>query len=125
MKSERKISMNYSINSEKLCRLDETGKAIVRAELWAESAEDLPAYNAVSGRILAEGTVAVVLDESKLYVLGFDHEWKEWGAEPAASTLNANAVGSLDRTSLRLDPTDLTTETDDLTAERAIEDGVF
>ena len=108
------------IRREKIITLSEN-TASVEAELWVEASEDLPAYDGIDGRLLVPGSIAVVQAESKIYVLGFDNAWKEWGAEPAAST----AVGSLDRTSLRLDPTELTTETDDLTAERAIEDGIF
>lgn len=114
------------IRSEKIITISEN-TASVEAEIWVSASEDLPAYDGIDGRLLVPGSIAVVQAESKIYVLGFDNAWKEWGAVPAAaaSTLNANAVGSLDRTSLRLDPTELTTETDDLTAERAIEDGVF
>ena len=111
------------IRSEKIITLSEN-TASVEAEIWVEASENLPAYDGIDGRLLVPGSIAVVQAESKIYVLGFDNTWKKWGAEPAASTLNANTVGSLDRTSLRLDPTDLTTDTDDLT-ERAIADEVL
>ena len=73
--------MNYSINDEDLLRVDSSGRAVVRAELWAASENDLPAYDAIPDRILAEGSAAVVPGESKLYLLDFDRTWKEWGGE--------------------------------------------
>ena len=75
--------MNYSVNKETLLKLIDDGKALVRVELWASSSEDVPAYDAIPGKVLAEGSVAVIVSESKFVILDFDHTWKEWnpGAE--------------------------------------------
>ncbi len=112
------------IRREKIITISEN-TASVEAELWVSASEDLPAYDGIDGRLLVPGSIAVVQAESKIYVLGFDNAWKEWGAAEPASTLNANAAGSLDRTLLRLDSTDTTDTSEDDLTERAIEDGVF
>lgn len=70
--------MNYSIYKEEFLNLDVNGKAVVRAELLIASAEALPAYNAIPGRILAEGSVAVLPSTGAVYMLDFDNTWKAW-----------------------------------------------
>ena len=70
--------MNYDIYKEQFLHLDGNGKAVVRVELLAASAEALPAYNAIPGRILAEGSVAVLPSTGAVYMLDFDNTWKEW-----------------------------------------------
>lgn len=73
--------MNYSIDKETVVSID-SGIVSVRAELWAESASDIPAYDAVEGRILLPGSIAIVPAEGKFYVLSFANVWAEWGTEP-------------------------------------------
>ena len=71
--------MDYTIDNERLLSLDKaTGKAKVRADIWAASSEVLPAYDAIEGRILVTGSLAVVPGEGKTYILDLDNEWKEW-----------------------------------------------
>lgn len=57
------------------------GVASVDAELWVSSSADLPAADGIAGRQLVPGSIAIVQSESRIYTLGFDNEWKEWGAE--------------------------------------------
>ena len=73
--------MNYSIDNETIVSV-ENGAVKVRAELWAASADDIPAYNSIVGKVLVPGSIAVVPTEGKFYVLGFSNLWAEWGAEP-------------------------------------------
>ena len=71
--------MDYTIDNERLLSLDKaTGKAKVRADIWAASSEVLPAYDAIEGRILVTGSLAAVPSESKTYILDLDNEWTEW-----------------------------------------------
>ena len=71
--------MDYTIDNERLLSLDKaTGKAKVRADIWAASSEVLPAYDAIEGRILVPGSLAAVPSESKTYILDLDNQWKEW-----------------------------------------------
>lgn len=73
----------YRISEEKIISLDSTaGTCSVEATLFASSAEDIPAYDDIPGRILVPGSIAIVPGSSALFVLDFDNSWAEWGAEP-------------------------------------------
>ena len=114
------------IKNEKVITISSSGIASVDAELWASSSEDLPVYDSIAGRELVPGSIAAVPSESKIFVLDFDHEWKEWGAEPepesSSKALNAASL-ELEHPSLTLDPVD---SAEDLTTdERVSEYEVF
>ena len=72
--------MNYSIDNEKIISMN-NNMVTVRAELWAASAQDIPDYDGIEGRILVPGSIAIVPTEGKFYVLGFTNLWSEWGSE--------------------------------------------
>lgn len=69
--------MDYSIFNERLVNLSD-GTASVIAELVAASSEDIPSYDAVSGRSLEPGSTAIVPSEKKLYILDADRLWTDW-----------------------------------------------
>lgn len=82
------------------------GVASVDAELWVSSSADLPAADGIAGRQLVPGSIAIVQSESRIYTLGFDNEWKEWGAEQQTepdSTSASPALSplSIDRSALQ------------------------
>lgn len=72
--------MNYTIDNEAIVSISD-GKVNVKAELWAASAKDIPAYNGINGKVLMPGSIALVPSESKIYVLDFSNKWCEWGSE--------------------------------------------
>ena len=71
------------------------GVASVDAELWVSSSADLPAADGIAGRQLVPGSIAIVQSESKIYTLGFDNEWKEWGAEQQTEPDSTSASPAL------------------------------
>ena len=73
--------MSYRVSEEKMVFIDREGIPNIEAVIFASSSEDLPAYDAVSNRVLVPGSLAIIPSESKLYALDLDNAWKEWGAE--------------------------------------------
>ena len=71
------------------------GVASVDAELWVSSSADLPAADGIAGRQLVPGSIAIVQSESRIYTLGFDNEWKEWGAEQQTEPDSTSASPAL------------------------------
>ena len=69
--------MNYAIYKEEMLNIS-NGIPTVRAELIASASEDIPYYSDVSGRTLAVGSIAIVPNESKLYILDIDLLWTDW-----------------------------------------------
>lgn len=69
--------MNYSIFNERFMDIS-NGTASVIAELVAASSEDIPNYNAISGRLLKPGSTAIVPSEKKVYILDADQLWTDW-----------------------------------------------
>lgn len=69
--------MNYSIFNERFMDIS-NGTASVIAELVAASSEDIPNYNAISGRLLKPGSTAIVPSEKKIYILDADLIWTDW-----------------------------------------------
>lgn len=82
--SERGLSERMNdmirIKEEKIVSVKD-GVACVDAELIVSSARSLPEPDGIDGRELVPGSIAVVPDDSSIYVLGFGGEWKEWGDE--------------------------------------------
>lgn len=99
--------MKYLINNE-VVRCIKEGISYVLAELWVNSAADLPAADGITGRVLLPGTIAVVQAESAIYIMGFDEQWKEWGADNTSGTsAAANTANSLDLSPRAIDRTAL------------------
>ncbi|MBR4554284.1 MAG: hypothetical protein IKO27_01680 [Ruminococcus sp.] len=69
--------MTYSVNKETILAAGD-GVLYVRSELWVSAEEALPAYDAIEGRVLTPGSLAVIPSLSRIYVLDFDNTWKEW-----------------------------------------------
>lgn len=78
--------MSYRVSEEKMVFIDREGIPNIEAVIFASSSEDLPAYNAVSNRVLVPGSLAIIPSESKVYALDLDNDWKEWGAEEGDGT---------------------------------------
>ena len=101
------MDMNYLINNEAV-RCIKEGISYVLAELWVSSAADLPAADGITGRVLLPGTIAVVQAESAIYIMGFDEQWKEWGADNTSGTsAAASTANSLDLSPRAIDRTAL------------------
>ena len=91
--SERLMKM-IRIKSESVESI-RNGVASVDAELWVSSSADLPAADGIAGRQLVPGSIAIVQSESRIYTLGFDNEWKEWGAEQQTEPDSTSASPAL------------------------------
>ena len=50
--------------------------SVVRAEIFCDSASDLPAVDAMEGTEFAMGSIAYCIEEGKLYVLNSSGTWK-------------------------------------------------
>ena len=70
------------ISEEKTISLDTTnGVRTVEVTLFVSNVSSLPAYDGLSGRIMVPGSAALIPDEGRVFLLGFDNEWHEWGGE--------------------------------------------
>ena len=79
LKTERRITMDYSIYKEELLNISD-GTARVRAELIASSSEKVPYFTDPGGRMLSAGSVALVPSEGRVYILDTDLLWTDWGS---------------------------------------------
>jgi len=64
----------YVILSESFVRY-ENGKKLIRAEIAADTAADLPAVNSITGCKLAMGSVGWVIGDGLFYGLNSSGEW--------------------------------------------------
>ena len=71
----------YRISDEKIISTDtEHGITTVDATLIVSSTSALPAFNAIPGRRLVPGSVALIPSEGAFYMLDTDNTWK-WGSD--------------------------------------------
>jgi len=77
----------YSIRKSDFIRFSGTNNtvSVVRAEIFCDTAADLPAYDAVSGTELYMGSIAYDIATGDMYVMNSSHEWKNSNGE-ASST---------------------------------------
>lgn len=61
-------------------------KSIVRAELFCDSASDLPAVDAMDGTEFAMGSIAYCIEEGIFYVLNSSGTWKPQTATDGGSS---------------------------------------
>lgn len=54
-----------------------TGRSVMRAEMVVDTVEELPAVDGLDGVLLAQGSVANVINEGTKYQLNSSGEWKE------------------------------------------------
>lgn len=73
--------MNYTIFEQQFVTTDSNGIAIVRCNIFAKTAADIPAYNAfvaTEKKQIAPGSVAILPSTGAVYMLDFDNTWKAW-----------------------------------------------
>lgn len=108
----------YEIISEKFIKfeeVEETNLSLVRAEIVCDSSSDLPEVNAVSGRLLAIGSIAWCVDTGAFYGLSSEGTWYNQDGSGAAGENNneqSNTAASPDK--LIKQSVDLSTIEDDI-----------
>jgi hypothetical protein len=69
----------YRISNERL--VSRSGSTLtVEAELIVDASTNIPAYDAITDRILVPGSIAIIPDESSYYMLNFSNQWVKWEA---------------------------------------------
>jgi hypothetical protein len=56
-----------------------TGRRVMRVEMVVDTVEELPAVDGLDGVLLSQGSVALVVNASSVYVLNSEGVWKEQG----------------------------------------------
>lgn len=77
----------YSIRKSDFIRFSGANNtvSVVRAEIFCDTAADLPAYDAVSGTELYMGSIAYVIATGDMYVINSSHEWKNSNGEASSA----------------------------------------
>lgn len=77
----------YSIRRSDFIRFSGTNNtvSVVRAEIFCDTAADLPAYDAVSGTELYMGSIAYDIATGDMYVMNSSHEWKNSNGEASSA----------------------------------------
>lgn len=77
----------YSIRKSDFIRFSGTNNtvSVIRAEIFCDTAADLPAYDAVSGTELYMGSIAYVIATGDMYVMNSSHEWKNSNGEASSA----------------------------------------
>lgn len=77
----------YSIRKSDFIRFSRTNNtvSVVRAEIFCDTAADLPAYDAVSGTELYMGSIAYDIATGDMYVMNSSHEWKNSNGEASSA----------------------------------------
>lgn len=77
----------YSIRKSDFIRFSGTNNtvSVVRAEIFCDTAADLPAYDAVSGTELYIGSIAYDIATGDMYVMNSSHEWKNSNGEASSA----------------------------------------
>ena len=65
-----------TINNEKFVHFDETSnRDVVIAEIFVDTADELPEINGISGKLLHQGSSALIAKEGRIAVLSGDGHW--------------------------------------------------
>lgn len=77
----------YSIRKSDFIRFSGANNtvSVVRAEIFCDTAADLPAYDAVSGTELYMGSIAYDIATGDMYVMNSSHEWKNSNGEASSA----------------------------------------
>jgi hypothetical protein len=77
----------YSIRKSEFIRFSGTNStvSVIRAEIFCDTAADLPAYDAVSGTELYMGSIAYDIATGEMYVMNSSHEWKNSNGEASSA----------------------------------------
>lgn len=59
--------------------------SVIIAEIFCDTAADLPAYDAVSGTELYMGSIAYDIATGDMYVMNSSHEWKNSNGEASSA----------------------------------------
>ena len=89
----------YSIRKSDFIRFSGTNNTIsvIRAEIFCDTAADLPAYNAVSGTELYMGSIAYDIATGDMYVMNSSHEWKNANGEASSAKSMSLSSSSLQK----------------------------
>lgn len=84
----------YSIRKSDFIRFSGTNNtvSVIRAEMFCDTAADLPAYDAVSGTELYMGSIAYDIATGDMYVMNSSHEWKNSNGD--ASSVKSMSLSS-------------------------------
>lgn len=100
----------YSVLKENFLRYEDAeGIRLneIRAELFCDTADDLPDANAIKGRLLAMGSIAYVIEAGTMYVMNSDGEWiSSGGKEPDSTKLNTVLTGPTNKNLQANEPED-------------------
>lgn len=77
----------YSIRKSDFIRFSGTNNtvSVIRAEIFCDTAADLPAYDAASGTELYMGSIAYDIATGDMYVMNSSHEWKNSNGEASSA----------------------------------------
>lgn len=77
----------YSIRKSDFIRFSGTNNtvSVIRAEIFCDTAADLPAYDAVSGTELYMGSIAYDIATGDMHVMNSSHEWKNSNGEASSA----------------------------------------
>lgn len=77
----------YSIRKSEFIRFkDETHSvSVIRAEIFCDTASDLPAVDAPNGGELDMGSIAYDIATGDMYVMNSSHEWKNSNGEASSA----------------------------------------
>lgn len=65
-----------TIYNEKYIRYaDSENASEIIAEIFVDTSDELPAADDIDGKILLQGSIALIITEGKLAVLGGDNKW--------------------------------------------------
>lgn len=77
----------YSIKKSDFIRFSGANNtvSVVRAEIFCDTAADLPAYDAISGTELYMGSIAYDIATGDMHVMNSSHEWKNSNGEASSA----------------------------------------
>lgn len=89
----------YSIRKSDFIRFSGTNNtvSVVRAEIFCDTAADLPAYDAVSGTELYMGSIAYDIATGDMYVMNSSHEWKNSNGDASSAKSMSLSSSSLQK----------------------------
>lgn len=56
-------------------------RSLIEAELWVDSAAELPVIDGIEGYTLAQGSIAYVIRSGEIYVMDSEGAWHKSGGE--------------------------------------------
>lgn len=89
----------YSIIKSDFIRFSGTNNtvSVIRAEIFCDTAADLPAYDAIRGTELYMGSIAYDIATGDMHVMNSSHEWKNSNGEASSSKSMSLSSSSLQK----------------------------